>query len=57
MEQVSIRYQDRAGNWTTVMMVQNLAPNIAIALRSTARSHPARRVRAVDAAGRVVDML
>lgn len=57
MDQVNIQYQSRTGNWTTVMVVQNLGPNIAIALRSTAQANPGCRVRAVDAGGRVVDIL
>lgn len=57
MEQVQIQYQTRTGNWTTVMVVQNLSPNIALALQQTARAHAGSRVRAVDASGRVVDML
>ncbi|MFG1299668.1 hypothetical protein V5F49_07710 [Xanthobacter sp. V3C-3] len=57
MEQVSIQYQDRTGNWTTVMRVQNLAPNIRIGMDSAARAHPGCRVRAVDDAGRVLDLL
>lgn len=57
MEQVSIQYQNATGNWTTVMVVQNLAPNIRIAMDQTARNHAGCRVRAVDGAGRVVDIL
>jgi len=56
MGQVSIQDQDRTGNRTTATVVQALAPNIAIALHSTARAHPGCRVRAVDAANRVVDI-
>ncbi|MFG1347508.1 hypothetical protein V5F59_21660 [Xanthobacter autotrophicus DSM 431] len=57
MDQVSIQYQSRTGNWTTVMVVQNLSPNIAIGMQSAARANPGCRVRAVDSAGRVVDIL
>lgn len=57
MDQVEIQYQTRTGNWTTVMVVQNLAPNIANAMGSVARANPGCRVRAVDRAGRVVDIL
>lgn len=57
MDQANIQVQNRTGNWTTVMVVENRSPNIAIALKSTAAQHPGCRVRAVDAAGRVVDML
>ncbi|MFS8036343.1 hypothetical protein ACI7BZ_05125 [Xanthobacter sp. AM11] len=57
MDQVQVQYLSRTGNWTTVMVVQNLSPNIAIALQQVARGHPGCRVRAVDGANRVVDML
>lgn len=57
MSQVSIQYQNKTGNWTTVMMVENLPPNIANGMQSVARANPGCRVRAVDAAGRLVDML
>ncbi len=57
MDQVEIQYQNKTGNWTTVMVVQNLAPNILIAMKSTAQANPGCRVRAVDRQGRVVDIL
>ncbi|MGQ3673567.1 hypothetical protein ACT6QG_14355 [Xanthobacter sp. TB0136] len=57
MDQVEIQYQNRTGNWTTVMVVQNLSANILIAMTSTARANPGCRVRAVDRQGRVVDIL
>lgn len=57
MEQVQVQYRDRAGNWTTVMVVQNLPANILTAMQSVSRANPGCRVRAVDRGGRVVDML
>lgn len=45
----------RTGNWTPVMGVQNLPPDIRIAMDQTA--NPGGRVRAVDGAGRVADIL
>ncbi|WP_454918264.1 hypothetical protein [Xanthobacter sediminis] len=57
LEQVQIQYQSKTGNWTTVMMVQNLPENIAAGLRSAARANSGCRVRAVDSRGRVVDLL
>lgn len=56
MDQAHIQVQGRTGEWTTVMVVQNLAPNIAIALDQTARTHKGCRVRAVDSANRVLDL-
>ncbi|MFG1204518.1 hypothetical protein V5F29_19230 [Xanthobacter aminoxidans] len=57
MDQVQIQRQQNSGEWTTVMVVQNLAPNITNALKAAARSNPGCRVRAIDANGRVVDLL
>lgn len=57
MDQVEIQYQNQTGNWSTVLVVQNLSPNILNAMKSTAQSHPDCRVRAVDRNGRVVDIL
>ncbi len=56
-EQIQVQYQNKTGNWTTVMVVQNLSANILIAMKSVARTHPESRVRAVDRSGRVVDLL
>lgn len=56
-EQIQVQYQNKTGNWTTVMVVQNLSVNILIAMKSVAQSNPGSRVRAVDQAGRVVDIL
>lgn len=56
MDQARIQIQGRTGEWTTVMVVQNLSPNIAIALDQTARTHGGARVRAVDSANRVLDI-
>lgn len=57
MDQVQIQRQRNTGEWTTVMVVQNLAPNITNAMKATARSNPGSRVRAIDGNGRVVDIL
>ena len=56
LDQVSIQYQDRAGNWTTVIRVQSLPPNIRIGMDRAARANPGCRVRGVDGAGRMVDI-
>lgn len=57
MNQVNIQYQNKTGSWTTVMVVQNLSPNIVNAMRSVAQANPGCRVRAVDQSGGVVDIL
>lgn len=57
MNQVSIQYRNKTGNWTTVLAVENLPPNIAIGMQSVARANPGCSVRAVDASNRLVDML
>lgn len=57
MDQVNIQYQNKTGSWATVMVVQNLSPNIVNAMRSVAQANPGCRVRAVDQSGRVVDIL
>lgn len=53
---VNIQYQNQTGNWTTVMTVYNESINIINAMRQTQSSYNS-RVRAVDANGRLVDML
>lgn len=45
------------GNWRTVSNVMNHAQYIAHAMKSVAKMHPTKRIRAVDANGRLVDML
>lgn len=57
MQQIEVQVQGRAGNWSTVMVVQNLPQNITTALRTVARANPGCRVRAVDGAGRLVDLI
>ena len=57
MDQVQVQYQNRTGSWTTVMVVQNLSPNILIAMKQVSGANPGCRIRAVDMAGRVVDIL
>lgn len=57
MDQVQIQRQRDSGEWVTVMVVQNLAPNITNAMKATARSNPGSRVRAIDGSGRMVDIL
>lgn len=48
---------DFSGNWRTVSHVMNNSQYIAHAMKSVAKMHPTKRVRAVDSNGRLVDML
>lgn len=45
------------GNWRTVSNVMNNDQYIAHGMRSVAKMHPTKRIRAIDANGRLVDML
>lgn len=56
-EQVQVQFQNRTGNWSTVMTVENLPQNITNAMHTVARVNPGCRVRAVDSQGRVLDLL
>ena len=48
---------DFSGNWRTVSHVMNNSQYIDHAMKSVAKMHPTKRVRAVDSNGRLVDML
>ena len=45
------------GNWRTVSTVTNHSQFIANSMRNAQKGYPTKRVRAVDASGRLVDML
>ncbi|CAN1544573.1 hypothetical protein MCEMIH15_01902 [Caulobacteraceae bacterium] len=45
------------GSWRTLNTVMNNSQYIAHAMKSVAKMHPKKRVRAVDSDGRLVDML
>ena len=45
------------GSWRTLNTVMNNSQYIAHAMKSVAKMHPTKRVRAVDNNGRLVDML
>lgn len=45
------------GSWRTLSTTMNNAQYIAHAMKSVARMHPNKRVRAVDNNGRLLDML
>ena len=54
---IEVQYYDGT-NWRTVERgVPYLVPYWIRAMESAARTHPGRRVRAVDADGRVIDIL
>ena len=45
------------GSWRTLNTVMNNSQYITHAMKSVAKMHPTKRVRAVDSDGRLVDML
>ena len=57
MSYIAIQYQTATGNWTTVQQVLNDPHNISNALKSVKSMYPDSRVRAVDASGRLIDMI
>lgn len=54
---IQIQMQDDFGLWLTHTRVSNNQSHIAIEMKNMARMHPNRRIRAVDRAGRVIDIL
>ncbi|WP_234050433.1 MULTISPECIES: hypothetical protein [unclassified Xanthobacter] len=56
-EQVQVQFQNKTGNWSTVIVTQNLPADILNAMKSVAQANPGCRVRAVDSVDRVVDIL
>jgi hypothetical protein len=57
MDYVSIQAQDLSGIWRTYTNVQNNSQRILAEMQSLQRQFPDFRIRAVDANGRVVDIL
>jgi hypothetical protein len=53
----AIEYQDPLGNWITSVTVPNEPPVILNGMKSVAALYPAKRVRAVDQDGRLIDIL
>lgn len=49
--------QQHSRTWLTVSRVWNNAQNIALNLDSVQKRYPAHRVRAVDANGRLLDLV
>jgi hypothetical protein len=53
----AIEYQDALGNWITSATVPNQPALILSGMKSVAALYPAKRVRAVDQDGKLIDML
>jgi hypothetical protein len=54
---IAIQYQDVLGNWITTITVPNQPPVILNNMQSVAVLCPARRVRAIDQDGKLIDIL
>ena len=57
MSGINIQAQDTSGNWRTYTIVANDPQRILSEMKSLQSRYPSYRVRAVDASGRVVDIL
>ena len=57
MSDVQIQMQDSGGNWRTYAITQNNSQMIILRMRELQRQFPNARIRAIDNAGRVVDIL
>ena len=57
MEVIYIQLQDQSGMWRTYHTTFNHDLIIANAMRSLKQNHPSLRVRAIDAWGRVIDLM
>lgn len=53
----SIQYQDISGNWITCSSVPNTSPNVIQGMQQASSLYEGKRIRAVDADGRVLDIL
>ncbi len=53
---VEIQMQDETGNWRTYHLTQNIPALIRVNIDNLKRSYPDSRIRAVDDAGRVLDI-
>ena len=57
MDTVYIQVQDDVGIWRTVHTTINDSQRIIMEMRSVSRRFPGKRIRAVDQAERIVDIL
>ena len=55
IDQVEIQLQDDIGNWRTMAVTVNVSAIIRARMDEVKRQFPIRRLRAVDAGGRLVD--
>lgn len=54
---IEIQVQDMTGNWRTYTITQNNTQLIIMAIKSLKDQFPAKRIRAVDSDGRLVDLV
>jgi hypothetical protein len=54
---VEVQMQDNLGNWRSYSMVPNNSAMIRSAMDQLSRQFPDSRIRAIDEAGRIVDIL
>jgi len=57
MDYIQVQAQDLSGVWRTYQNVLNSPQRILIAMQELQRNYPSFRIRAVDSAGRIVDIL
>jgi hypothetical protein len=57
MDWIAVQAQDLDGSWITHTRTQNIPPLVREAMEQLRWQFPDRRIRAVDANGRLVDML
>lgn len=58
METIAIQIQDVNGNWLTTQITNTKHDQYIRSLMETAqKSHPGKRVRAIDGSGRILDIL
>lgn len=57
MDYVLVQVQDTSGNWRTISQVPNIDQMILAEMQNIKSQFPNQRVRAVDAVGRLIDIL
>jgi hypothetical protein len=57
VENVDIQIQDRSGNWRTIHTTQNQSQLMLINMKAVQSRYPQSRVRAVNKAGQLIDLL
>lgn len=56
-DMINLQYQDSTGNWRTVNTTMNIPAMIRQGMQNLQAFYNGSRIRAVDAFGRVVDIL